>query len=156
MPFSTLIWHLVLPLTATSVGLLAGVMLGMALQQQTAQGLDARCWTERQNLSDYLYRRVMPAIFAFTMLSSIITCLVLQQMARWFMAGSSLASLLVILITIALEVPLNDRFQKWAPGSIPDDWRLERDAWLRNHWWRTCFGIVAFILSITALAVRVV
>lgn len=153
MPLLPLLSQCVLLITATSVGLLAGVMLGMALQQHTAQSLDAKCWTERQNLSDCLYRQVMPAAFAFTMLSSITASAVLHHTARWVMGTSSLASLLVILITVLLEVPLNNRFQQWELETIPDEWRLWRNAWLRNHWWRTGFGVAAFVLSIAALAV---
>ena len=134
----------------TAIGLMAGIMLGVALAQQTAQLLSAECWTARQNCSDRLFRKIMPPTFILILLASLSAIVVLHHAAKLWMGISFFASLLVIVITMALEVPLNNKFARWEPGKIPDDWQLLRDAWLRNHWLRTYFGIAAFLFSLAA------
>jgi uncharacterized membrane protein len=133
-----------------ATGLLAGVMLGVAMEQQTAQTLPADCWIVRQNLNDQLFRLVMPLAFVITNASACWALSLLRGSARMWMVGAAVSSLVVVLITIAFEVPLNDLMAKWGPSQFPADWWLTRDAWLRNHWWRTFLGVVAFLCSTMA------
>lgn len=154
MPMLPLTQQLICFVTVTVVGLLTGSMLGIALMQQTAQLLGAECWTARQNYSDRLFRRVMPPMFILTLLNSFAALVVLHNAARIWMGSSCFASLLVIAITAALEVPLNNKFKKWEPGKVPEDWQPMRDAWLRNHWLRTVCGIAAFLFAIAACSSR--
>ena len=150
MPMLPPTQQLICFVTVAVVGLLAGSMLGIALTQQTAQLLSAECWTPRQNDADRLFRKFMPPAFILTLLSSFAALAVLHSAARIWMGLSCFASLLVIAITIALEVPLNNKFEKWEPGKIPEDWQPMRDAWLRNHWLRTVCGIAAFLFALAA------
>jgi uncharacterized membrane protein len=133
-----------------ATGLLAGVMLGVALEQQTAQALSGDYWTIRQNLNDHLFRLVMPIAFVITVASACWALFVQHGSARRWMVGAIFASLAVVFITIVFEVPLNDTIAQWRPGQLPNDWTLSRDAWLRNHWWRTSFGVLAFLCSAMA------
>ena len=137
-----------------ATGLLGGVMLGVAMEQQTAQNLPADCWIVRQNLNDQLFRVVMPLAFVITNASACLAIFLLRGSARIWMVSTVVSSLVVVLITIAFEVPLNDLMAKWGPSQFPADWWLTRDAWLRNHWWRTLFGMLAFVFSITANLVQ--
>jgi hypothetical protein len=146
----TLSQQIICSLSITIVGLFAGIMLGVAMTQQAAQQLSGECWTARQNCSDRLFRKVMPFAFVLTIVSLIAASVVLTDAARVWMGMSCFAFLLVIAITFAVEVPLNNRFQLWEPGKIPGDWQLMRDAWLRGHWWRTVCGIAAFVFSIAS------
>jgi len=138
----------------TAIGLMAGILLGVALTQQTAQRLSAECWTARQNCSDRLFRKIMPITFIFILLASLSAIVVLHDAAKLWMGMSLLASLLVIAITMALEVPLNNKFARWELERIPDNWRHFRDAWLRNHWLRTYLGIAAFLFSLAAFSMH--
>ena len=133
-----------------ATGLLAGVMLGVAMEQQTEQTLPADCWIVRQNLNDHLFRLVMPLAFVITNASACWALFPLRGSARMWMVATVVSSLIVVLITIAFEVPLNGLMAKWGPSQFPADWWLSRDAWLRNHWWRTFFGVVAFLCSTMA------
>jgi hypothetical protein len=145
----TLVWFI--PAFAEiATGLLAGVMLGVAMEQQTAQTLPANCWIVRQNLNDRLFRLVMPLAFVITIASAGWALFLLHGSARLWMVGAVVSSLAVVLITIACEVPLNNLMVKWGPGHLPGDWGRTRDAWLRNHWWRTFSGVVAFLCSTMA------
>ena len=105
----------------TVIGLMAGIMLGVALTQQTARQLSAECWTARQNCSDRLFRKIMPTTFILILLASLSAIVVLHPAAKLWMGVSLIASLLVIVITMAVEVPLNNKFARWEPEKIPDD-----------------------------------
>jgi hypothetical protein len=98
------------------IGLLAGVMLGVAMEQQTAQQLASDCWIVRQNLNDRLFRKVMPPTFVLTLAASSSAAILLHRAARFWMSGACLLSVLVIAITVALEVPLNNKMSQWQPG----------------------------------------
>ena len=137
-----------------SIGLLAGVMLGIAMEQQTAQQLDANCWTSRQNFNDRLFRKVMPPAFVLTIVASCWATVTLRDTARVWMIAAGIGSLLVIALTVVLEIPLNERMAHWKPGAIPNEWQRSRDVWQRNHWLRTICGLGAFLCSIIALSIR--
>jgi len=133
-----------------ATGLLGGVMLGVAMEQQTAQNLSADCWIVRQNLNDQVFRVVMPLAFVITNASACWAIFLLRGSACIWMVSTVVSSLVVVLITIVFEVPLNNLMTEWLPSQLPGDWWQTRDAWLRNHWYRTFFGVVAFLCSTMA------
>jgi len=133
-----------------ATGLLGGVMLGVAMEQQTAQTLPAGCWIVRQNLNNQLFRVVMPIAFVITNTSACWAIFLLRGSACIWMVSTVVSSLVVVLITIVFEVPLNNLMTEWLPSQLPGDWWQTRDAWLRNHWYRTFFGVVAFLCSTMA------
>ena len=125
-------------------GLLAGVMLGVAMEQQTAQKLPEAAWTLRQQNDDALFRRVMPFTFIAMMLLLIVSIFLLQGRSRMAMVAATVSALAVIIVTAGWEVPINNEIVKWTPGSAPADWTSTRDKWLHNHWVRTWIGVLAF------------
>ncbi len=150
----TLVSEILITSAVATTGLLSGAMMAIALQQQTAQKLVADCWADRQNLSDQLFRKVMPPTFVFTLLSSGSALAFLHDASRLWMAAAVVASLLVVAITGALEVPINNKVSKWTSGNIPNDWQQLRDGWLQKHWWRTWCGVAAFLFSLAAMVTR--
>jgi Ca2+/Na+ antiporter len=118
-------------------GLLAGVMLGVAMEQQTAQKLPEAAWTLRQQNDDALLRRVMPFTFVAMMLLLVASLFLLQGHSRIAMVAATVSALAVIIVTAGWEVPLNNQIVDWTPGSAPADWASTRDKWLHNHWVRT-------------------
>src|ERR1700677_3908563 len=140
----TTIRSVVVPLSVFVTGLLAGVMLGVAMEQQTAQKLPEAAWTLRQQNDDALFRRVMPFTFIAMMLLLVASLFLLQGRSRIAMVAATVSALAVIVVTAAWEVPINNEIVKWTPGSAPADWIATRDKWLRNHWVRTWIGALAF------------
>jgi hypothetical protein len=125
----------VVPLSIFVTGLLAGVMLGVAMEQQTAQKLPEAAWTLRQQNDDALFRRVMPFTFIAMMLLLIASIFLLQGRSRMAMVAA----------TVSASGDHRDRrVVKWTPGSAPADWKSTRDKWLHNHWVRTWIGVLAF------------
>jgi uncharacterized membrane protein len=140
----SIIRSVVVPLSIFVTGLLAGVMLGVAMEQQTAQKLPEAAWTLRQQNDDALFRRVMPFTFIAMMLLLIASLFLLQGRSRMAMVAATVSALAVIIVTAGWEVPINNEIVKWTPGSAPADWTRTRDKWLRNHWVRTWIGVLAF------------
>jgi uncharacterized membrane protein len=134
----------VVPLSVFVTGLLAGVMLGVAMEQQTAQKLPETAWTLRQQNDDALFRMVMPFTFIAMMLLLIASLFLLQGRSRMAMVAATISALAVIIVTAGWEVPINNEIVKWTPGSAPADWTSTRDKWLHDHWVRTWIGVLAF------------
>ena len=140
----SIIRSVVVPLSIFVTGLLAGVMLGVAMEQQTAQKLPEAAWTLRQQNDDALFRRVMPFTFIAMMLLLIASLFLLQGRSRMAMVAATVSALAVIIVTAGWEVPINNEIVRWTPGNAPADWTSTRDKWLRNHWVRTWIGVLAF------------
>jgi hypothetical protein len=140
----SVIRSVVVPLSIFVTGLLAGVMLGVAMEQQTAQKLPEAAWTLRQQNDDALFRRVMPFTFIAMMLLLVASLFLLQGRSRMAMVAATISALAVIIVTAGWEVPINNEIVKWTPGSAPADWTSTRDQWLHNHWVRTWIGVLAF------------
>ena len=146
----SIIRPVVVPLSIFVTGLLAGVMLGVAMEQQTAQKLPEAAWTLRQQNDDALFRRVMPFTFIAMMLLLIASLFLLQGRSRMAMVAATVSALAVIIVTAGWEVPINNEIVKWTPGSAPADWTSTRDKWLHNHWVRTWIGVLAFASTLVS------
>ena len=125
-------------------GLLAGVMLGVAMEQQTAQKLPEAAWTLRQQNDDALFRKVMPFTFTAMMLLLVASIFLLHGNSRMAMVVAAIAALAVIIVTAGWEVPINNEIVKWIAGNAPADWTGTRDKWLHYHWVRTWIGVALF------------
>jgi uncharacterized Tic20 family protein len=125
-------------------GLLAGVMLGVAMEQQTAQKLPEAAWTLRQQNDDALFRKVMPFTFTAMMLLLVASIFLLHGSSRIAMVVATIAALAVIIVTAGWEVPMNNEIVKWIAGNAPVDWTGTRDKWLHYHWVRTWIGVASF------------
>jgi len=146
----SIIRSVVVPLSIFVTGLLAGVMLGVAMEQQTAQKLPEAAWTLRQQNNDALFRRVMPSTFIAMMLLLVASIFLLHGRSKIAMAAATVSALAVIIVTAGWEVPLNNEIVKWTPGSAPANWTSTRDKWLHNHWVRTWIGVLAFASTLVS------
>src|SRR5450755_3915700 len=92
----SIIRSVVVPLSIFVTGLLAGVMLGVGMAQQTAQKLPEAAWTLRQQDDDALFRKVMPFTFIAMMLLLIASIFLVHGRSRMAMATATVAALAVI------------------------------------------------------------
>src|ERR1700677_3291652 len=144
----SIIRSVVVPLSMFVTGLLAGVMLGVATEQQTAQKLPEAAWTLRQQNDDALFRKVMPFTFAAMMLLLIASVFLLHGSARMAMVVATVAAIGVIIVTARWEVPMNNEIVKWIAGNAPVDWTGTRNKWLHYHWVRTWIGVASFAFAL--------
>lgn len=134
-------------------GELAGMMLGIALTQISAQELPEACWTARRQASDRLFRGIMPWFFAATAISLVGAVFAAEGKRRMLFGAATVSFLGAVGGTAGLNVPINQRVASWTPGSAPETWTHDRDWWLQAHLLRTALGTCAF--GCTALANRV-
>jgi hypothetical protein len=52
--------------------------------------------------------------------------------------------IIALVITVAIEVPIDNMIKVWTVETLPSDWRALRDRWEFYHVIRTFVSIVAF------------
>lgn len=133
-------------------GLMAGLETGTGFQHLTAQALPEAAWTSMHQAEDDLFRRIVPPAFIFTVLMLIFAAVITRGTVRALFAVAAACTAVEIVATIVLNVPINNQIQSWTAGSAPANWTTLRDAWLRNHWWRSTIGLAGFVLSVVGAA----
>src|ERR1700759_1041499 len=104
--------------------------------------------------------------------------LLVRVMPFW-MAGSTLLNLLLLLPIVHLDkpawqlaaiagaiqvgavvfslvgpVPINNRIAKWTPETVPADWLAQEDRWDLYHWVRTVGLAVGFAALVGSVGIR--
>jgi uncharacterized membrane protein len=133
------------------VGVLAGILVGTGLTEYTAKGLPEISWTLRFQLEDHLFAKAMPPLMLGTLLALAAACILGRGGSRVMLGAAVIFMLLVLVITIGFELPLNKQIQSWTAGSAPDDWTRVRDLWLQRHLLRTISGTASFVCALLAL-----
>jgi anti-sigma-K factor RskA len=59
--------------------------------------------------------------------------------------------MLVIVCTITILVPINNRIASWEKFTPPADWKLYRGRWDLLHRWRVVVLATAFVLLIVGI-----
>ncbi len=133
------------------VGLLAGILIGTGLSGYTAIGLPEISWTLQFQLEDRLFAKAMPPLMISTLLALGAAFVLSRGGSRLMFGAATLCMLLVLVITIGFEVPLNRQIQSWTAGSAPADWTQIRDLWLQRHLLRTISCTASFVCALLAL-----
>ena len=114
-------------LAVVLVELMAGLLVGTAIEQKTLEVLAAGPWITARHGPDAVFSRVLP----------------------WWWNG--LLLLAGIVVTVAVEVPMNKQVVQWQPGAMPAEWMAVRDRWLRFHAVRTVLGVLSFGCAVGGL-----
>ena len=89
----------------------------------------------------------MAILLPFALLSALITLVLARQEGhaaafRWVAAGF-LLMVAALVITLAVEVPIDNRIQTWTVATLPADWRSIQSRWELWHTVRTFASIAA-------------
>ena len=57
---------------------------------------------------------------------------------------SLVAMVLTLLITLLVEVPIDDQIRQWTVDNIAADWTDQRAIWKEYHGWRTLSAVLSF------------
>jgi hypothetical protein len=136
----------------TALGLLAGMMLGIFIAGYAARGLPEESWTRRFQIENRLFTKTMPPSLMLPLLGLIASVLLTRDAVRSLFAAAAALTAIVLVITIALEVPINRQVASWTAGAAPADWTAVRDRWLRSHLARTVVGGLALLCAAAALS----
>jgi uncharacterized membrane protein len=90
---------------------------------------------------------LMAILLPFALLSALITLVLARQEGhaaafRWVAAGF-LLMVAALVITLAVEVPIDNRIQTWTVATLPADWRSIQSRWELWHTVRTFASIAA-------------
>jgi len=96
-------------------------------------------------------RILMPA----TLLALLWLCLATakHRPSIYFFVGSFLLMLATLLITVMIEVPIDNQIKTWTANTVPDNWTALRARWGTFHTFRTFTSILSFVsLSVGVVA----
>jgi hypothetical protein len=69
---------------------------------------------------------------------------------RWLAFGSAALLALMIIYSVLLPVPINNRIARWQPETLPSNWREMRRRWDALHAIRVGFLIIALVLMVAS------
>ena len=149
---STAIRDTVAIVSLSALGLLAGMMLGIFIAGYAARGLPEESWTRRFQIENRLFTKTMPPSLMLPLLGLMALLPLTHDAVRSWFAVAAVLTAIVLIITIALEVPINRRVASWSAGAAPANWTAVRDRWLWYHLARTVVGLLAFLCAAAALS----
>jgi len=101
--------------------------------------------------------RIMPILMPAAMLS-IVPVLFLSyptQPAAFYLAMAGLGMYVVALVvTLAVEVPIDNQIRVWTISALPPDWHRLRDRWASFHVVRTWASVAGLALLVAAAVFR--
>ena len=98
----------------------------------------------------------MAILLPLALLSALVTLALLwpgrdTAAFRWLLAGF-LLMVAALVITLALEVPIDNKIETWTAATLPGDWRSIQSRWELWHTVRT-FASIAAVVAATISAV---
>ena len=98
----------------------------------------------------------MAILLPLSLLSALVTLALARQegqaAAFWWLAAGFLLMVAVLVVTLAVEVPIDNRIQAWTAATLPADWRAIQARWELGHTIRT-FTSIAAVAAATISAV---
>ena len=96
----------------------------------------------------------MQILMPLTLICLLWLCLITikQRPSFYFFAGTFLLMVVTLIITVAVEVPIDNQIKTWTPETLPLNWTNLRSRWNTFHTLRTFTSIAGFV----SLAIGVV
>ena len=57
--------------------------------------------------------------------------------------------IVALLVTLIVEVPIDNRIQTWTSATLPENWQQLRDRWEKFHVLRTAASVIGLFLLLT-------
>lgn len=131
------------------VGPLVGVELAVAVFLNPALGrLPDEAFAQARSDSGRVLGKVMPFWYVAALVVLIVAAVLLR--ADWLFITAALTMALVVVATVTLMVPINNRIGRWSEGADVD--RGLARQWDRLHWRRVALLVVVFGLVVVAVA----
>ena len=94
----------------------------------------------------------MALLLPLSLLSALVTLALLWPAGRspafWWTAAGCLLMVAALVITLAVEVPIDNQIQDWTVATLPADWRSIQSRWELWHTIRT-FTSIAAVAAVT-------
>lgn len=140
-------------------GLLAGIYSGYRLGDYYAvQELSPSSFVQFQQIVHVHFVRFMPPLVLTALAASILWLVMVRAQWRspefWLVAGSTCAIVLIVAMTRAINVPLNNQLMTFSISAPPSNLRDIWAPWDRVNTIRTILATGVLILEAAALSVR--
>lgn len=63
----------------------------------------------------------------------------------YFFAGALVLMVITLIITVGVEVPIDNEIKTWTPETLPSNWTDLRATWDRFHTLRTFTSLISFV-----------
>jgi hypothetical protein len=100
----------------------------------------------------------MAILLPLALLSALVTLALLWRDGRspafWWLLAGFLLMVAALVVTLAVEVPIDNQIESWTVATLPGDWRSIQSRWEVFHTVRTFLSIgavVAATISVTGL-----
>jgi uncharacterized membrane protein len=98
----------------------------------------------------------MAILLPLALLSALVTLALLWRgrrvAASWWLLGGLLLMVAALVITLAVEVPIDNQIKAWTAATLPADWRSTQSRWELFHSLRTFLSIAAVVaVTISAM-----
>jgi uncharacterized membrane protein len=97
----------------------------------------------------------MAVLLPLALLSALVTLVLLwpdRSAAFWWLAAGFVLMVAALVITLAVEVPIDNQIETWTAATLPGDWRSIQSRWELWHTIRT-FASIAAVVAATISAV---
>jgi uncharacterized membrane protein len=93
----------------------------------------------------------MAILLPLALLSALVTLALLwphrHAAAFWWLAAGFLLMVAALVITLAVEVPIDNQIETWTAATLPGDWRSIQARWELWHTIRTFSSIAAVVAA---------
>ena len=100
----------------------------------------------------------MAILLPLALLSALVTLGLLwrgRAAAFWWLLTGFLLMVAALVITLVVEVPIDNQIETWTVATLPGDWRSIQSRWELFHTIRTFLAIAAVVaVTISAVAER--
>ena len=138
-----------------TTGLLAGIFFGDRMGNSYARPrLPPGCFVTFQQTQNARFAKMMPLPILAAGVSSALWMVLLRKRIDapdfLLVAAGTLALVVCVGITRAVNIPINNRVARWSAASPPQDIPRVWKRWERMHTVRTAFALLAFLLQLLA------
>ncbi len=139
--------------------LVAGVMWGTWLSLgRTMTEYDAATFLADGKHMIANLATVMPALMISTGVVSLIMVILLFRHGAttpaWLALAALVALVAVITVTLAVEVPIDNKTKTWTTATLPADWEQIRSRWANFHTLRTFLSLAGLAAAVGAPLAR--
>ena len=93
----------------------------------------------------------MAILLPLALLSALVTLVLLRRERRpvafWWLAAGFALMVVALVLTLAVEVPIDNQIQDWTAATLPGDWRSIQARWELFHTIRTFLSIGAVVAA---------
>ena len=131
------------PVAVALTGVLAGAALAAWLTD-AAVGGSAPLWISYHQAVTPAYSALVPPLGALALAATVVTALTSRE--RRLAVGAAACLVVGLVVTVAVNFPMNAEIATWQAADPPADWRQLQDRWLGAHAVRATLAVAGFAL----------